>query len=179
MLLEVTAALGTVASCNIIVNPGFESGLAGWQFTQPGAVSPTGAVVHSGVGALQFTMPSLSGSSIAYQTFPKVNGPLELSFWIRVDQAAASKVRVDVSIGNGPFFSFATPAADQWTRVDLSPQLAPFPFATELRFYATAVGSGQAGAKVYLDDVTFGPVPSPGAGVMLCAALASGRRRRS
>jgi hypothetical protein len=177
MLLALASAVGSISACNVIVNPGFEAGLSGWQFTQPGAVSPTGAVVHSGAGALAFTMPNLSGTSIAYQTLAAVGDPVSLSFWIRVDQLGAAKLRVDVSIGGTPFLAVPVLAADQWTFVDLSAQVAPQPVARELRFYAVAVGTGQAGAKVYLDDVNFGVVPSPGAvGVM--AGFASVRRRR-
>ncbi len=173
----VAAAAVSGAFGAVVVNPGFEDGLTGWQFTRPASAAWSTGVVHSGAGALQFTVPVTTGTTIAYQTFPMVNGPVNVSFWLFLDTALPANAFFDVAAGRS-FLTVPTIAPGVWTKIDFSPFAALFTRSTEFRLYLNAPSSNAAGVKVYLDDVGFEPVPAPGVlGVGAVCGLGLVRRR--
>lgn len=180
--IALATALAATTPANIIVNPGFESGLTGWSLVNPSLVGVSNSVVHSGSSALEFTMGTF-GSTIAYQTFsPPVPFPItRFSFWYRLDDLAASRLRLEASLEGSPFSTFVIPAPvpNQWTFVDLGPRIFE-PQVPSIRFYASLRGSASAvGAKIYLDDVDFVPAPGASFGVLGGFVLLCRRERRA
>lgn len=181
-LIALTAAIAAATPANIIVNPGFESGLSGWSLVNPSLVGVSNSVVHSGSSALEFTMGTF-GSTIAYQTFsPPVPFPFpRYSFWYRLDDLAASRLFLEARIEGSPLPAFVvpTPVPNEWTYVDLGPRIFD-PQARGIRFYASLRGGAAAsGAKIYLDDVDFVPAPGASFGVLGGFVLLCRRERRA
>lgn len=180
--IALATVLAATTPANIIVNPGFESGLAGWSIVNPSLVRVSNSVVHSGASALEFTMGTF-GSTIAFQTFsPPVPFPItRFSFWYRLDDLAVSRLWLETRIEGSPLTAYVLPAPvpNEWTFVDLSPFIRD-PQAQGIRFYASLRGGASAaGAKIYLDDVEFVPSPSSLSGLAFGAVVATRRRRRA
>ncbi len=102
------AALPASAADNLVTNPGFESGLAGWSCQNGSTVT---SPVHSGSSALAGAADNVSNAQCTQTVAVQPSSAYTLSAWVRGNY---------VFIGATNFSSNWTPSAADWTLLSTS-----------------------------------------------------------
>src|SRR6266545_3059789 len=102
------AALPASAADNLVTNPGFESGLAGWSCQNGSTVT---SPVHSGSSALAGAADNVSNAQCTQTVAVQPSSAYTLSVWVRGNY---------VFIGATNFSSNWTPSAADWTLLSTS-----------------------------------------------------------
>jgi hypothetical protein len=201
-LLSLAAAVPTArGAANLLVNPGFEAGLAGW--TPFGNAYPETATPHTGTGDAKMFGAFNGGFGVSglFQTFPAIAGQTyEMESWSRHntgdqligagppdDNWAVQKIvffnEADQEIGaNESAILSGTSPLDTWIDNPLITATAPAGTDhTRAVLLFLQPGPPNDGGAGLFDDVHFGLVPEPSAlsllGVAGVALLRRGRRR--
>jgi hypothetical protein len=155
--LAVALALGftalhasPAAAANILVNPGFESGLTGWTCSSSAAAQAVTSPVHGGTRALRAT-PQGSDTARCQQTVTvQPNTTYQLSAWVQ-----GAYVFLGATGGGVNASTWGSPGA-QWTQLRTS-------FTTGSATSVTIHVNGWYGQGAYhADDVVLDrPRPSP------------------
>lgn len=178
----------TAARANLVVDPGFESGGAGWTF-----IGNAGPDDHDGTHSGAWTafvnagglvsMPPDSGS--VSQDISTITGhSYSIDMWVGQNAEAGPPDEILISFGSSTLFDQIGPIFNT-TSVPEGSGPAPSAY-TELSFTATAAGPTSTfeyeglnlvGGTYFIDDVSINdlggiPTPEPGTLGLLLAALA-------
>jgi len=161
-------ALHAEAQRNLVANPGFEDGLAGWRFWgggAPGRIVLETEDVHSGTGALRVTNPS--GAQVrAYQLSVQLNQgeprALHLRYWVkRLSDDPEDLQCVDLygryadGTGVGFFVNTSVEHVGEWVLMEHTFQ--PEKPVAQLGVWPLNYGA----ADVLFDDIEFRVEPPP------------------
>lgn len=150
---------------NVLENPGFESGEAGWS-ARGGSFTTVTSPVYSGsysghassrTADWQGIQQNMTGKMVEGKTY-------QVSGWVRTNTSTSSDVRISFqqTDGDGTNWHWAavgTASDSGWTQITGSFTLNVTGTLSELLAYVEGPDSG---IDIYLDDaVVYGPVPGP------------------
>lgn len=178
-LLLVLAVVGTAAAQNLLVNPNFDSNVAGWSFTTPGTFTWDSSLDAnsnplSGSGRLDNTSPATFGTSFAAQCVA-VTGGSNYDFWTQIripsgqTQTGYANGVVNfydgASCGGSNVGGFASPSVlstttDTWVQSQLLTQLAPASAVSAQVNLWVNKAEANGSLVVNFDSVAFGPTGS-------------------
>lgn len=163
--LSVGAIASTpVVASNLVVNGGFESGLAGWIVDAPDGGGLTSAEAQSGLSSF-----AAFGSESLYQSFSAVpvTAISEFSFWVKRSGGIFNFVGFQYSDGSSLYTLPTDWSADNvWTKVDVTSSMDPTKSLIGFQVYGTSPG------PAYLDNFQLiASVPEPEIFAMLMAGL--------
>lgn len=154
------SAVDTGAIENLLTNPGFENGTAGWNGHGPATVAPT-ASPHSGAGAAAVENRTATWQGIEQSVFGKTeDGRMYYGAgWVRTDSAAAETVRLTVEVidsAGSRFYTIASGTAPSgaWAWLAGTVTLPATSGLTNVKFF---VEGPPAGVALGVDDCYFAP----------------------
>lgn len=152
------SAPALAASGNLLTNPGFESGTAGWSVFGAGAVASNTSVVHGGAQSLVRTgrTASWNGSAQSVTSVLANNSSYTTSVWMRMQTGTATgRVTLQVTAnGTTNYVALAQGSVNSsgWTQLTGTVTVSWTGALTSATFYVeTAAGTD----GFYIDDASF------------------------
>ncbi len=159
---EIVAAAGApIVVGNLLMNPGFEFGSAGWFAMGSGALTTTASLVHSGAAAalVQNRTATWNGPGQLLLNRLETNRTYTVTGWVRVDGSISQTVALTVKKVDGSGTSYSTIATKSipvgvWTQLQGTYSHKTTGLVSDLFFY---VDGPSAGVALYADDLVFLP----------------------
>ncbi len=165
LVLSLAVSLAQAQSNNLLLNPGFESGLTGWSFSPSTAQVTLVSTAHSGTQAVALSKSSATGWVRVWQRVPVTPGTsYQLTGWVLWNDTALTNAKLQVRWrdSSGPlggYVEVSAPArSSQYQPLALGPLTAPSgAVEAEITCY-TYVNTPAPAQPLLCDDFWFGPV---------------------
>ncbi len=153
--------VNTEAIENLLTNPGFENGIAGWGAHGPAIVTPT-SYFHSGAGSASVGSRAATWHGLEQSIFGKTeDGRMYYGAgWVTTDSATAAAVRLTMEViddSGSRFFAIAAGTATSATWTWLSGYVT-MPATSGLTNVKVFVEGPPSGVSMRVDDCYFAPV---------------------